>query len=180
MACFIHKITKAVQLSVPASRQLPDLWVNIGSPDNLPLHIPKRYWRVNAEEGRVDWTEDPAEMAEEDAEHLLTLKARKIQEVESWFLEDLEDLYPSHRQKYITDEVKEAREDGLLNRVAYLRQYRPWYKAGLATLKSRIDLINAATSIQQLNDVSPDDDPFAEWRESDPKIEVFIAEAIED
>lgn len=180
MTCFINEITLEVRLSVPTSTDLPEFWVDIGSPDGLPLDIPKRYWRVNSEQKKVEYTQDPAVMAEEDAAYLDEFKAKKTAEVEGWFVDDLNMLYPLHRQQYITDEVKEAREDGLVNRVAYLRQYRPWYKAGLVALKSRIDLINAATSIEELNDVAYDDDPFFDWVNSDPKISVFQAEAIED
>lgn len=185
MPCFIHMITKEVQLSVPASKQLPPLWVNVGSPENLPLDIPKRYWRVNKEAGKVEYTQDPQEMAEEDAIYLQTLKARKVEEVEGWFLDDLNDLYPLHRQQYIMDEVKEAREDGLVNRVEYLRRYRPWYKAGLKILKELVTAIEAATEIEQITSedemtaIVPED-PFREWRQADPKIFVFEAEAIED
>ena len=166
MATVIHRDTFEVRRSVNTP-DYGDEWIVQEPPGG-----PKRYWQV---EGNAITTMNATGQAAADAEHLAGRKEDRKEELEADHMECLEHCYPANRREALALLLTEAMVTGNIERTAYINRVVIWAKEGRVDLYEKQDAVEAATTINGVDNIQLDLDT---WIADDPEVSVRTAEGI--
>ena len=129
---------------------------------------------VTQEELDSAWTTYNSDLEAHEISPVRATRKDKISQAAADFISE---TYPSFRRELFIALAEEARDSGLVNRVAYINQLLTWVKTVVAETIVSGDEIDVETDLQTINDYVVD---FSQFDATNPNITIKAALAIAD